>query len=106
MAAMSTLRNYRTGAGLSLEQAAIALDLRPSSASWLSEIENGKRDASLRLALRIERWSDGVVTAASVCAELRADKPGLHGDDPRVDDVVTVPNEGASGAGAKAENLQ
>lgn len=49
----------------------MALGLSPSSKGWLSEIENGKRDASLRLALRIERWSKGKVKAASVCAELR-----------------------------------
>lgn len=49
----------------------MALGLSRSSKSWLSEIENGKRDASLRLALRIERWSKGKVKAASVCSELR-----------------------------------
>lgn len=63
---------HRKALGLSLEQTAIALGLAPTSKGWLSEIENGKRDASLRLALKIERWSAGVVTASSVCAELRA----------------------------------
>lgn len=67
---MATLKEYRTGLGLSLEQTAVALELRPTSASWLSEIENGRRDASLRLALRIERWSGGEVTGGSVCKEL------------------------------------
>lgn len=63
---------HRKALGLSLEQAAIALGLAPTSKGWLSEIENGKRDASLRLALKIERWSAGAVPASSVCAELRA----------------------------------
>ncbi|NWE53683.1 helix-turn-helix transcriptional regulator [Brevundimonas sp. P7753] len=67
-----TLAQHRAALGLSLEQCAVALGLSPSSKGWLSEIENGKRDASLRLALRIERWSGGAVSAASVCAELRA----------------------------------
>ena len=66
------LAHHRAALGLSLEQCAVALGLSPSSKGWLSEIENGKRDASLRLALRIERWSGGAVSATSVCAELRA----------------------------------
>lgn len=70
MVVMSLLKQHRTTLGLSLEQAAVELELSPSSASWLSEIENGRRDASLRLALRIERWSGGRVTAGSVCKEL------------------------------------
>lgn len=65
------LAHHRAALGLSLEQCAVALGLSPSSKGWLSEIENGKRDASLRLALRIERWSKGKVKAASVCTELR-----------------------------------
>jgi len=66
------LAQHRKALGLSLEQTAIALGLAPSSKGWLSEIENGKRDASLRLALKMERWSDGAVPAATHCAELRA----------------------------------
>ncbi len=62
---------YRSEQGLSLEQCAAALGLSLSSKSWLSEIERGKRDASLRLAIKIERWSHGAVPAESVCSELR-----------------------------------
>lgn len=65
------LAQHRAALGLSLEQCAVALGLSPSSKGWLSEIENGKKDASLRLALRIEKWSKGKVKAASVCSELR-----------------------------------
>ncbi|WEK56461.1 MAG: helix-turn-helix transcriptional regulator [Candidatus Brevundimonas phytovorans] len=65
------LAHHRAALGLSLEQCAVALGLSPSSKGWLSEIENGKREASLRLALRIEKWSDGKVAAGSVCSELR-----------------------------------
>lgn len=70
-----TLTEYRTDLGLTLEQCAVQLGLSPSSKGWLSEIENGHRDASLRLAIRIERWSKGAVPAASVCAELRTPSP-------------------------------
>lgn len=65
------LAQHRSARKLSLAQCAVELGLSPTSASWLSEIENGRREASLRLALRIERWSGGSVTAASVCRELR-----------------------------------
>lgn len=65
-----TFAEYRAHHGLTLEQCAVALGLSPSSQSWLSEIESGKRDASLRLALRIESWTGGQVTAASVCKEV------------------------------------
>lgn len=100
------LSEHRRARGLTLAQCASELDLSPKSVGWLSEIENGKRDASLRLALRIERWSDGAVTAASVCAELRTDKPGSHGGDPCVEDTATVPVGEALGAGAKSEIVQ
>lgn len=66
------LTTFRTSRGLSLEQCAVELGLSPTSKSWLSDIENGKRDASLRLALKIEKWTGGKVKAASVCPELRA----------------------------------
>lgn len=64
--------SFRSSKKLSLEQCAAALGLKPSSKGWLSEIERGKRGASLRLALRIERWSKGAVTAKSVCPELQS----------------------------------
>lgn len=66
-----TLAQHRKARGLSLEALAIELGLAASSKSWLSEIENGRREASLRLALKIERWSDGAVSATSICGELR-----------------------------------
>ena len=66
---------HRASLGLSLEQCAIALGLSPTSKGWLSEIENGKRPASLRLALRIERWSEGKVEAGSICPELEEPRP-------------------------------
>lgn len=90
---MSSLKEFRTGLGLSLEQTAVALDLKPTSASWLSEIENGKRDASLRLALRIERWSAGVVPAGSVCKELAGHDAPPVGDG----DVVAPPDTHGAG---------
>jgi len=66
------LAQHRAARNLSLEQCAVELGLSPNSKGWLSDIENGRREASLRLALKIERWSDGKVKAESVCAELRS----------------------------------
>lgn len=57
---------------MSLEECAVALGLSPTSKSWLSEIENGKKSASLRLALKIESWSKGKVSASSVCPEIES----------------------------------
>ena len=68
---MNAFARYRAERKISLAECAVELGLSKTSASWLSEIENGKRDASLRLALKIERWSDGAVPANSVCPELR-----------------------------------
>jgi transcriptional regulator with XRE-family HTH domain len=81
MQTSSPLETYRKGLGLTQGQTAIALGLSASSVSWISEIENGRRDASPRLALRIEHWSGGAVKAADVCGELRFDHvtPGLTG---------------------------
>ena len=91
-----TLAEYRQSLGLTLAQMAAGLELSEKSVGWMSEIENGKRDASLRLALRIERWSGGQVTAASVCREL-AD----HGAAPVVDAGTLAASEDA-GAGKSA----
>lgn len=67
------LATYRAERGLSLEQCALELGLSATSKGWISEIEGGKRPASLRLALRIEKWSRGAVKATSLnpAAELR-----------------------------------
>lgn len=70
------LAQYRAERGLSLEQCAVELGLSPTSKGWISEIERGDRPASLRLALRIERWSSGAVKAASLnpAAELKGEE--------------------------------
>lgn len=103
------LAELRRERGLTLAQLCPLLGLSETSVGWLSDIENGKRDASLRLALSIQRWSGGRVTAASVNAEIRAaesgpDEPGLsaggHGGEPCVDDTAVV----APGEDAGAEN--
>lgn len=92
---MVPLSEYRKSLGLTLAQTASELGLSDKSVGWLSEIENGKRDASLRLALRIERWSVGKVSASSVNAEIRAgqvsgDGPDLQGGGSSVDDAAVV----------------
>jgi transcriptional regulator with XRE-family HTH domain len=60
------LATYRKSRDLTQEACATALGLSPSSKGWISEIESGQRAASLRLALKIEDWSGGKVTAASL----------------------------------------
>lgn len=73
------LAAYRQSQGLTQEQCASALGLAASSKGWISEIESGTRPASLRLALRIEKWSSGAVKAATIspaAAELSLMKPG------------------------------
>lgn len=102
--------SFRAKRGITLEQCAVELKLSPSSKGWLSEIENGRKDASLRLALRIERWSDGAVTAASVNAEIRAtetgtNKPGLHGNETSEEDPTLVAPPVGSGAGNPDRNI-
>lgn len=79
---MTTLADFRAERGLTLEQMAVELELSAKSRGWLSEIERGVTDASLRLALRIQRWSGGRVTAGSVCKELadHADGFGVGSD--------------------------
>lgn len=91
---MLSLADERAARGLTLEQTAIELGLSASSSSWISEIENGKRDASLRLALRIASWSEGRVTAASVNKELAA----LHGSPSAVEENATVAPDADPGA--------
>ena len=59
------LKAYREGRGLSQEECANALGLR--SKSYISEIETGAKPASLKLALKIERWSGGSIRAAELC---------------------------------------
>lgn len=96
-----TLTAIRTERGLTLAQLAVELGLSASSAGWISEIENGKKDASLRLALRIERWSGGRVPAQSVCAELRRE----HEQASPSDAPVMAP-AAELGAGAKTGAVQ
>ena len=66
------LAAHRKSLGLSQEQ--LARELGLASKSYISEIEGGSRTPPLRLAIKIERWSGGKITAASLCpdaAELR-----------------------------------
>lgn len=103
------LADYRAEKGLTLAAMAVELGLKPSCRGWLSEIENGKKDASVRLAVRIERWSGGRVTADSVCAELMRDHAGAdnfegHGGGSGVDDATLAPTA-ELGAGKTRENI-
>lgn len=101
-----TFAEYRAERGLTLEQCALELKLAPSSRGWLSEIENGLKDASLRLALRIERWSGGRVPAASVNREIRDTEGSGHGGAVSVDDPTVLAPSAPLGAGAKIEIVQ
>lgn len=94
------LLSLRTERGLTLAQTCVELGLKPGSKGWISEIERGTKEASVRLALRIEDWSGGKVPAGSVCKELA----GRHGSAPSGESgisldqtsSVTVENGGAS----------
>ncbi len=92
--------DFRRERGLTLAQTCAELELSEKSVGWLSDIESGKRDASLRLALRIQRWSGGAVTAESVCSELRDHRAG-----PSADPSSVAPSD-SLGAGAKSGALQ
>ena len=58
---LATVRRER---GLSQEQLAAELGL--SSKGYISDIESGNLRPSLKTALQIERWSDGVVGAVDL----------------------------------------
>lgn len=53
--------SYRKSRGLSLSATASALGLQ--SKTYVSDIEKRRRPPSLRVAIRIQAWSAGVVTA-------------------------------------------
>jgi transcriptional regulator with XRE-family HTH domain len=95
------LEVYRKRLGLTQAQTAVALGLSASSSSWISEIESGRRQASIRLALKIERWSAGEVPASSVCDELRED----HDPSPS-EEAPTLAPVSAEVSGAKAGAVQ
>ncbi len=59
---MSSLAAFRLERSVTLEQLALGLGLAVNSKGHLSRIENGE-PAGLRLALKIHRFSAGVVSA-------------------------------------------
>ncbi|MGZ3272407.1 MAG: helix-turn-helix domain-containing protein [Caulobacteraceae bacterium] len=61
------LAAFRRSKGLSQQQAAAALGLR--SKGYFSRIETGVAVCPLKLALKIEKWSDGAVRAADLCPD-------------------------------------
>lgn len=61
------LAAYRKNAGLSQEELAREIGLK--SKSYISEIEGRTRVPSLRVALKIEKWSRGAVSAADLNPE-------------------------------------
>ena len=61
------LRSYRKARGLSQKQVAEALEI--GAESLISMIERGRRQPTLRLALRIQKWSGGEVRAAELCPD-------------------------------------
>jgi transcriptional regulator with XRE-family HTH domain len=97
----SPLAVHRKRLGLTQAQTAVALGLSASSVGWISEIESGRRQASIRLALKIERWSAGEVPASSVCDELREDHDPAPSEEER-----TLASVAADGTGAKAGAVQ
>lgn len=66
-----TLTDHRKARGLNIGSAAREIGC---SQGHLSDIETGKERPSPTLAMRIERWSDGAISAADLhplIAELR-----------------------------------
>ena len=61
------LPSFRKSRGLSQEECARELGLR--SKGYLSSLESGQERMPLRLALQIEAWSAGEVTAASLLTD-------------------------------------
>ncbi len=62
----STLKDCREAEGLSQEQLGAAVGVK--SKGYLSRIESGAEPAGIRLALRIERFFNGLVRAESLLA--------------------------------------
>ena len=58
------LESFRKSRGLS--QAELARELGLRSKGYISDIEGRRQRCSLRLALRIQQWSEGAVPAASL----------------------------------------
>lgn len=61
------LISFRKSRGLSQEQAANELGL--GSKGYISSIESGTWRCPLKLALKIERWSDGAVPADGLVSD-------------------------------------
>jgi transcriptional regulator with XRE-family HTH domain len=66
---MGPLESFRRRRGWTQEQLAKELGYR--SKGYISALENGREVFSLKLALKIERLSEGEVRAADLCAEAR-----------------------------------
>jgi transcriptional regulator with XRE-family HTH domain len=62
-----TLRSVRRSHRLTQKQLAAALGLR--SKGYISKLEGGLKPIPLRLALEIQRWSDGKLRAADLCPD-------------------------------------
>lgn len=63
----SPLATYRRKRGLSQAKVAAAIGLR--SKGHVSDLERGRVPITLKLALRIQKWSDGEVKAAELCPD-------------------------------------
>jgi DNA-binding XRE family transcriptional regulator len=63
------LVSFRRQKGLSQEDVAKAVGVR--SKSYISRIETQPGSCSLRLALKIERFTDGLVQARDLCPEAK-----------------------------------
>ena len=70
------LIRYRESLGLTQEQAANQLGL--SSKGYFSRLERGEETWPLRLALKVEQWSGGQVTADSLVTDDDRDLLAAH----------------------------
>jgi transcriptional regulator with XRE-family HTH domain len=84
-----TFTEYRKERGLTLDDAAAQLGY--SSKGHISGIETGALRASLRLAFKIEAWSNGVISAVSLVS---ADDAALLAAHARLSNVADLPTVG------------
>jgi transcriptional regulator with XRE-family HTH domain len=77
---MGPLESFRKSRGLTQQQLAEAVGLR--SKGYISAIESGREACSLRLALKLERLSDGELKAGDLCEAATGPLPTISAPGP------------------------
>lgn len=76
MAAMNAIAQLRDDLDLSMSAFAAKLGLSPKSKAYVSALENGKKRPTPRLALEIERLSEGRINAADLNPDVKLVREG------------------------------